>query len=327
MSYMRYKKHNIYYELNGKRGNPLIVFVNGLTQSTALWGIQTNYLNKIGYQTLTFDLLGQGRSFKPILDINFDENADVLHHLLTHIQVDGAYISGISFGGVTTLQFGIRYPEQCKGLIVMSAFTEMDHRLWQMGVNLYQGLTRVGLNMLLDMLLPMNLSPKYLKEHEEELKALRKLSLARNDLYAIQNLMESINSFESFTPELKKIKVPAIILNGEHDYLTPRWCHELMRLNIINSKLVIVQHAYHAFTIEYPMIINRIFDLFVHEVENDAWRGDQSVWIATDDEDSEDVLFPCEGDHTRAIPISKKRKPKRKTTGDDKTANGKPARG
>ena len=322
MPYMRYKKHNIYYELNGKRGKPLIVFVNGLTQNTALWGIQTNYLNKIGYQTLTFDLLGQGRSFKPILDINFDENSDVLYRLLKHIQVDKAYISGISFGGVTTLQFGIRYPKQCKGLIVMSAFTEMDHRLWQMGVNLYQGLIRVGLNTLLDMLLPINLSPKFLKEHEEELKALRKLSLARNDLYAIQNLMESINTFESFTPELKKIKAPTIILNGEYDYLTPRWCHELMRVNISNSKLVIIQHAYHAFTMEYPMITNRIYDHFVHEVENNNWRGDQSVWIATDDENSEDVLLPCEGDHTRAIPVFKKAKTE-KSTGDAKAGKGK----
>jgi len=304
MPYMLYKRHSIYYELNGEKGRPLIVFVNGLTQSTAIWGLQTERLNELGYQTLTFDLLGQGKSFKPILDINFDENADVLHDLLLHIGIKKAYIAGISFGGVTTLQFAIRFPEQCRGLIVMSAFTEMDRRLMLLGLNMYQGLTLVGLNMLLDILLPINLSSDYLQQNEQLLKGLRKVTLAKNDLYAIQNLMESISSFKGFTHELHQVKAPTLILNGEFDYLTPRWCHELMRKNIKNSRLVIIQHAFHAFTIEYPAIVNKLFDYFVREVENKTWKGDQSVWIATDDAASKEVLFPCYGDHLRAIHIA-----------------------
>jgi pimeloyl-ACP methyl ester carboxylesterase len=218
--------------------------------------------------------------------------------------VKKAYVAGISFGGVTALQFALRFPEQCEGLIIMSAFTEMDNRLKMLGFNLYQGLTLVGLNMLLDLLLPINLSSKYMKENEEQLKSLRKLSLAKNDLYAVQNLMESINNFQGFTGELKKIKAPTLILNGEFDYLTPRWCHELMRKNIKNSQLVIIQHAFHAFTIEFPTITNRLFDYFVRKVENNTWKGDQSVWVATDDPESKEVLYPYQGDHMRAICIA-----------------------
>jgi len=308
---MLYKRHSIYYELNGESDRPLIVFINGLTQNTALWGVQTEHLNRLGYQTLTFDLLGQGKSFKPILDINFTENIDVLHQLLDEIGVRQAYITGISFGGVSALQFAIRFPERCKGLIVMSAFTEMDHRLTLLGLNLYSGLTLVGLNMLLDMLLPINLSSQYLQENEQKLKDLRKLSLAKNDVYAVQNLMESINNFQSFTGELPSIQAPTLILNGEFDYLTPRWCHELMRRHIKSSRLVIIQHAFHAFTIEYPLLTNRLFDYFVREVEERTWEGDQSVWVATDDVNSPDLLYPCGGDHLRAIQIARPRQIKK----------------
>lgn len=319
MPYMLYKKHSIYYELNGEKGRPLIVFVNGLTQNTAIWGIQTDNLNELGYQTLTFDLLGQGKSFKPILDINFAENADVLHELLEHIAVKKAYITGISFGGVIALQFALRFPQQSKGLIVMSAFTEMDQRLTLLGMNLYHGLTLVGLNMMLDILLPINLSSQYIKDNEEKIKSMRRLSLDKNDLYAVQNLLEAINSFQGFTDEIKNIKAPTLILNGEFDYLTPRWCHELMRSNIKNSRLVIIQHAFHAFTIEFPMITNRLFDYFVGAVESNTWKGDQSVWVATDNVDSPEVLYPCYGSHMRAIQIApeieeKKSGKARKTT-------------
>jgi pimeloyl-ACP methyl ester carboxylesterase len=228
----------------------------------------------------------------------------VLHQLINEVGAKKAYIAGISFGGVTAMQFALRFPQQCKGLIIMSAFSEMDNRLKMLGFNLYQGLTLVGLNMLLDLLLPINLSSQYLKENEQRLKSLRKLSLAKNDLYAVQNLMESINTFEGFTGELKKVKTPTLILNGEFDYLTPRWCHELMRQNIKNSRLVIIQHAFHAFTIEFPMITNRLFDYFVRKVENNTWKGDQTVWVATDNPKSKEVLYPYHGDRMRAICIA-----------------------
>lgn len=304
MPYMIYKRHSVYYEINGKKDQPLIIFINGLTQNTAHWGVQTEPLNKLGYQTLTFDLLGQGKSFKPILSINFAENVDVLHQLINEVKVKKAYIAGISFGGVTAMQFALRFPQQCQGLIIMSAFSEMDTRLKILGLNLYQGLTLVGLNMLLDLLLPINLSSQYMKDNEQRLRSLRKLSLAKNDLYAVQNLMESINNFEGFTGELKNITAPTLILNGEFDYLTPRWCHDLMRRNIKNSRLVIIQHAFHAFTMEFPAITNRLFDYFVRAVENNTWKGDQTAWVATDNLESKEVLYPCQGDHMRAVCIA-----------------------
>jgi len=137
--------------------------------------------------------------------------------------------------------------------------------------------------------------------------------------------MESINNFQSFTAELKNIQAPTLILNGEFDYLTPRWCHELMRKNIQNSRLVIIQHAFHAFTIEYPLIVNRLFDYFVREVENGTWPGDQSVWVATDDLNSPEVLYPCLGDHMRAIQIDSRAK-KNKTKSARKIKTGRIAK-
>ncbi len=50
----------------------------------------------------------------------------------------------------------------------------------------------------------------------------------------------------------KKTKNPTLILNVEHDSFTPRTSHEILRQNIKNSRLMIVQHVYHAFTLEIP---------------------------------------------------------------------------
>jgi len=254
---------------------------------------------------LTYDLLGQGVSSKPILFIDFEDNPKILCSLLDHLNIEKAYIMGISFGGVIVLKFGIKYPERVKGLVPMSAFSEMDEQLYLKGINLYEGMVRVGFEYLFNLLMPINFSSTWIKNNQELIPIIKRTSFSYNDLFAIQNLIEAIRDFKGFTPQLKKIKSPTLIMNGEYDCLTPRWCHELMRVNIKNSRVMLVQHACHAFTLEMPEIACRVIADFVNQVETKKWKGDQSVWIASDDPGSDIIAFPCEGDHTRAIPFPK----------------------
>jgi len=303
MPFIKCNNLNIYYEIKGDLNSPLIVIMNGLTQNTSFWDIQTDYIAKIGFSSLTYDMPGQGKSFKPVLGASFESNCDILYSLLNHLNISKAYVSGISFGGVSALQFAIKYPQKVKGLIAMSSFSEMDEQLWKIGVNLYNGLTKVGMGMLIDLLLPINLSSDFLRQNGEKLDKLRKISMSKNSVFAIQNLMEAIFNFKSFTNELYKIKCPTLILNGEYDYLTPRWSHELIRKNVKNSRLVIIQNAFHAFTIEYPDIVNRLYKDFIDEVENGNWLGDQTVWAANKNVNAVDFLIKINGDHTRNIQI------------------------
>src|SRR5450759_814243 len=129
-----------------------------------------------------------------------------------------------------------------------------------------------------------------------------------NDLFSIQNLIESIRYVDKqgFTAELDRITCPTLIMNAEFDYLTPRWCHEKIRQHIKNSRLMLIQHAFHAFTIEFPEISSRLIREFILEVENGNWQGDQTVWIASDDPKAKEYAFPCEGDHMRALPFCKR---------------------
>ena len=69
--------------------------------------------------------------------------------------------------------------------------------------------------------------------------------------------MESFVTFKPLTPRLKEIRSPVLLMNGEHDFFTPRECHELLRRELPNCRLMLVQHAYHAFTLELPDITLR----------------------------------------------------------------------
>lgn len=294
-------RHRLNYDLQGPDGGEVIVFINGLTQSNTAWLAHQQRLNKRGYRVLTYDTLGQGLSSKPVLAIPLDEHARVLADLLDVLGIERAFVAGISFGGLVALRFAIAYPKRVLGLIPISTFCEMPQQLMAIGRVFHMAISQVGFPMVQAMLLPMNFSSQWIDQAKALIPEMARKSYAINDPYAIQNLMESLNTFTPFADELGKISCPTLILNGEFDYLTPRVCHETLRQGIRKSRLVIVQHGYHAITLEFPDLTARLTDAFMTDVLVGTWPGDQSVWVAADEFGPEVVGRRCYGDHLRAI--------------------------
>ena len=291
------------YRLDGPEGGEVFAFINGLTQYSDLWAAYATHLSARGYRVLRFDLLGQGQSDKPALGVRFEDHWRTLAALLDHLGVARAHVAGISYGGTVALQFACEQPQRCASLIAMSCFAEMPPQLFQLGCGLYDSLVQVGLPALQRWLMPMNMSDEWLDANRDALPEMMRKGYAINDLFALQNLMESVTEFQPITNRLGQITCPALILNGEFDFFTPRKCHEVLRRGIRHSRLVIVQHAYHAYTLEHPAVTMRLIDAFLDHVRAGDWPGDQTVWIAADDPAAPEPWFPCAGDHMRAIPL------------------------
>jgi 3-oxoadipate enol-lactonase len=293
----------IRYELHGPGRGRLVTFVNGLTQNANLWTSYGARLAQQGYRVLAYDMLGQGQSAKPVLGVPLTEQADITAALLDVVGAPRTHLAGISFGGVVALDFALRHADRLAGLAVMSSFAELSPQLELLGNVMYQGLTDVGLPYLQMMLYPMNMSSQWLAANRAAIPAMMRSGYIGNDQYALQNLMESVVHFEPLTPRLKDIRGPVLLMNGEHDFLTPRECHEVMRRGLPNCRLLLIQNAYHAFTLEHPEVTLRQLREFFAAVDGRTWVGDGSVWIAADRADAEPPAFPCPGDHLRALPL------------------------
>ena len=63
MPTVQYGHHQVHYELTGDPGQPVITFLNGLTQNANLWKSYADYFVPRGYRVLAYDMLGQGRSY------------------------------------------------------------------------------------------------------------------------------------------------------------------------------------------------------------------------------------------------------------------------
>ncbi len=300
-----YGHHQVHYELSGDAGRPVITFLNGLTQNATLWTSYAEYFVPRGWRVLAYDMLGQGRSSKPVIDIELAMHAELLDSLLQQLDIDKTHLCSISFGGIVGLDFAIRYGHRLHSLTAMSTFAELTPQLEMLGAVMLQGLAEVGLPYLQSMLYPMNMSSQWLAANRARIPAMKRAGYIGNDGYAMQNLMESFTQFKPLTPELHRIEAPTLIMNGEFDFFTPRECHEVIRREVKNSRLLIMPHAYHAFTLEMPALTMRQVEHFLGLVAARSWHGDQSVWVAAEDPAAAVPWLPCSGDWMRAVqPVS-----------------------
>jgi pimeloyl-ACP methyl ester carboxylesterase len=305
MPFLNHGSYRIRYELDGPANAPAFVLVNGLTQYAELWAAYRDALVASQFRVATFDLLGQGTSDKPALFINQDDQVAALDLLIGKLGDGPVFLSGISFGGLIALRYAIAHGKRLSGLVPMSCFAELSPQLLLLGNAMRTGLILGGTSYLQDLLLPMNLSDQWLRPLLDKLDSVKRQGWLVNDVYALQNLMESFLDFEPLTPQLGSIAVPTMILNGEFDFLTPRALHETLRVQIPDSSLVIIPRAYHAFTLEKPALTADLLARFAEDVLAGRWQGNKAVWIAPEEAGGELAPFPAGYDHLRAIPTQR----------------------
>jgi pimeloyl-ACP methyl ester carboxylesterase len=293
----------IRYELAGPAEGPAFVLVNGLTQYVEIWHPYRDALVAKGFRVAIFDLLGQGVSDKPSLSIGQDDQVAVLRELVAELGEGPIFLAGISFGGVIALRYAITHGATIAGLVPISAFAELSPQLLLLGKAMRTGLIQGGTSYLMDLLFPMNLSNEWLGPRLDTLEASKRRGWLLNDVYALQNLIESFLDFEPLTPQLPLIRMPTMILNGEFDFLTPRSLHESLRAHIPDSALIFIPGAYHAFTLEKPALTADLLARFAHDVMAGRWYGKGTVWIAPEEAGGEIIPFPAGYDHLRALPV------------------------
>src|SRR6516162_5318993 len=305
MPYLTHGAYRIRYELEGPDDGPAYVLVNGLTQYAELWAGYRTALVARGFRVATFDMLGQGGSDKPGLFISQDDQVAALGMLIDQLGRGPVFLSGISFGGLIALRYAIAHSDRLTGLVAMSSFAELSPQLALLGNALRTGLILGGTSYLQDLLLPMNLSDAWLAPQLNHLEAIKRQGWLINDVYALQNLMESFLDFKPLTQHLHSIRVPTMILNGEFDFLTPRALHDALRARIPDSALIIVPRAYHAFTLEKAALTADLLARFATDVLAGQWSGGGAVRVAPEEPGGDILPFPADFDHLRAIPVRK----------------------
>ena len=117
MPYAKSGNVNLYYEETGA-GFP-IIFVHEYGSDYREWESQVRHFSR-RYRCVVYNARGYPPSDVPQTDAEYgyEHSRDDVAAVLNHLGIRQAYIVGLSQGAYATLQFGLRYPEMTRGLVV-----------------------------------------------------------------------------------------------------------------------------------------------------------------------------------------------------------------
>lgn len=108
---------SIHYWLGGLEKAPLVVFTHGAYIDHREWDITIPLVLEAGYQVMTWDLRGHGKSRPGVFTVT--EALQDLLAILDLIKVDQASFVGHSMGGNIHQELVFRFPERVKSLVMV----------------------------------------------------------------------------------------------------------------------------------------------------------------------------------------------------------------
>lgn len=243
---------NINYEIIGD-GQPLL-FIHGIGSSLRDWENQVPVFSK-KFKVITLDLRGHGQTDKPKGPYSISMFAEDIAELIKSLKVDPVHVVGISLGGAIAFHLAIDHPDITKSLVVvnMSASfpikTLKEKQMFFLRVLIVKmmGMRKMG-EVLAKRL--------FIKPEQEELREKMASRWAENDKKAYLSTLKTIKNW-SVLERLHEIKCPTLVVSSDEDY-SPLSAKEECTALIPNAKLVVIEDARHAVSVEKPEEFNTI---------------------------------------------------------------------
>jgi pimeloyl-ACP methyl ester carboxylesterase len=228
---------------------PAVVFLHGAGFDHSTWALHSRWFAHHGFSVLAPDLPGHGRSAgKPLATIA--EMADWTASLLHAAGAQQAKLIGHSMGSLIALETAARHPDKVSGLSLIGTAATMtvgpdlleaaeanDHAAVDM-VSIW------GLGFAAE--LGGSLAPG-LWMHQGAQRVLQRCApgVLHNDLAAC-------NAYQNALAAAAEIKVPATIILGERDMMTPAKAGKALAAAIPNARTIVLPGAGHMMMVEQP---------------------------------------------------------------------------
>jgi len=255
---------DLYYEIHGNQNSPeILVFLNGLTQSTLSWLFVIPAF-KENYKIILLDFIFQGNSSKNSSPRDFNDHAKDVITLLDHEKINKANIIGLSYGSLVAQHLAVNYPERMNKVVLLSTFAHKTPMFEMIETSWWNALDKGGYSLLFDTMMPYVLSDEYFDNPIIPIAALKASKEdMNNNVQSIFSLMKATKERDDYRHELKKIKCPVLIIQGEKDLLLPVYYAKEVNKNIYGSELNVIKHAGHTLNLERVPEVCRLMFAFL----------------------------------------------------------------
>lgn len=235
---------------------PPVLFIHGFPFSMAMWHHQLGALAN-HCRTIAYDVRGLGTSTPGEGVFTIEGHVDDLISLLDQLDIEQAVVIGLSMGGYITLRALERNPERFAAAVLCDTRSEPDTN--DARLNRAKSITDVkkrGSAAFAEEFVKKIFAPDSFQRVPTEVALIKEI-ITRTPPLNIAGMLLALAARTDTTDALGSIKVPTLIMVGEHDVMTPPEASQAMHQRIKGSELHIIPHTAHMSPMENPGEVNK----------------------------------------------------------------------
>ncbi len=219
MKFITFQNSKIAYKTEGK--GTAVVFVHGFGADSTLWDDFKPEILKAGYQVITIDLPGFGKS-ELIENASIETMAEMVHELLLQLNLEKIVYIGHSMGGYIGMAFAEKYSDRLLGLGMFHSHPYADTAEKKEGRRRSMEVVRAkGTPLFVKQLIPGFFTPKFAKSNSFVVDKL----VHRASVYspaAIINALQAMHDRPDRSEILKNFPHPVLFIIGKEDTAVPQ---------------------------------------------------------------------------------------------------------
>ena len=215
------------------------------------------------HRVVTIDLRGHGESSVTPGTVTMAEMADDVSSLMKELNIGTATIGGLSMGGYVAWEFWRRHREQLTALILCDTRAVADTEEVARGREMMAAqVVTAGAEMAEKSMLGKLMGPDTYESQPETVERVRQMILA-TDVETIAATQRGMAKRVDMTPHLAEVVVPALVLCGVHDVISPPDEMKGFAADMANAEFVPIENAGHLAPLEQPAATNQAIQNFL----------------------------------------------------------------
>lgn len=251
----------IHYRLDGPAGAPVVVMSHSLAAHVGMWEDQLPILSD--YRVLRYDTRGHGGTDAPEGEYTLGQLAGDLLGLLDALRVEKAHFVGLSMGGMVGQTAALRDPGRFLTLSLCDTSSRVPpegRALWSERIAAARS---GGMESLVASTIDRWFSAGFQAAAPERVERVREMIRA-TPVAGYCGCCAAIRDLD-VTERLAEIRVPTLLVVGEHDPGTPVAAHEVIRDRVEGARLVVIDDALHFTNVERTDAFNAALGGFLAE--------------------------------------------------------------
>jgi 3-oxoadipate enol-lactonase len=248
-------------EYGSADGLPLVL-IHGFPFNQAMWNPQVRSLAGCA-RIITYDIRGHGSSSVGDGQFTVEMFVDDLVALLDSFSIKQAVLCGLSLGGYIALRAIERFPERICGLILCDTKSEADSNEAKIRrTAMIKAVKTEGVRIFAEEFVKTVFWERNFERSPQTIDFIKNI-IRKNSSLGICGTLLALASRTDTTHILSSIGIPACIITGEYDRLTPVTTAQDMHRAIKGSELYILSNAGHMSNLENTQDFNESIIAFL----------------------------------------------------------------